>query len=644
LVDAFGLDLEFPDDPRVGPVAFETTGGDLFLPVRVTPAPDEDEGATYLLRVAPLGMTDAAGPELTLGRWESEWTDLTRPSRSEGLLPVQTGIQQVGRPAPILPPTYFCPEKQCWIVSICPSCTGPAPAGDRSAAPRCAICGSPRPEGAEGAPAPGPLEGLAILASGEEAGSGQGEHGYRLPCLDCDRRSTCFPSTGPSEGGGAAAEILVPLSSLPWGGAVVHSAHLPLEPGLRLLEGEPWSRVREGVDQVPPSLVAEAERRFGVGQSFFIGPGDTDAFACESLLLRLEWLRQLLLGARTLAVDGAHPHLAIAPERIRVSLGTPDGPVPLLWCSAAHLLDTSPGFRSDGADEPPRFDLPDDRSPLYAPAGCTGGGGGAIEGICLPRGGSSVDFLPTAQFSSIPGEGDRVEILLPTSDPAAVGKILARVQIAFAEVCRLEMDDPRMSAEEATAELAKHAGSSGFRIRVSRDHSLVDDLFALGTIWFGSLIRQPFEWDNVAKLRDEMIAAAGVDRPEDGTDGAGARALEVMENSGLLCIQMSGDSVRSDETGDGAAPRGVDRGLMSRSLALGLRMCAVLPDGYPGQDHQPVSVEQRAQAYDLILAQVRELQRELRSRLFSSREEARVDALDALGAYALERLRKAREQ
>jgi hypothetical protein len=171
------------------------------------------------------------------------------------------------------------------------------------------------------------------------------------------------------------------------------------------------------------------------------------------------------------------------------------------------------------------------------------------------------------------------------------------------------------------------------RLKVARDHSLVDDLFSAGTLWIASLLRDPRDMEAAARVRDELSALL----KEGGGDAEAAirEKLAEEEMSGLFAVQATRDAVKSAPNSRQSAAL-IDKKLMARAIALGLRLCGAVSGGYPGQNHEPASVEERGRAYDMLLSMVVELSRQVRESMLGSalREDA---ILSALGSYVRER-------
>ena len=73
-------------------------------------------------------------------------------------------------------------------------------------------------------------------------------------------------------------------------------------------------------------------------------------------------------------------------------------------------------------------------------------------------------------------------------------------KIGFPEVCRVLVSDPVLSAEEIRGLLSGAAA----KLKLRRDHSLVDDLYAAGTLFLSCLLVEP----------GDVAEAARQDRPD----------------------------------------------------------------------------------------------------------------------------------
>ncbi len=586
-----------------------------------------------LLRVLPLAMPGATSPPkggAAPGRWRQEWEDLTSPARGDAGVPNPhpAGVA-LPRHAPVLPPLFYCRAKNVWIAAVCPGCGGP---GDgASTENRCASCGSPASAASGGSPAAlPPLRALWDRVNGK----GTGDE-LDPACVSCDRRTACFPSSGPPEGPGAAVDALQAISSSPWGGVLLEPFHLPFDAWCRLASGTSWMEVRPSLSGVPASILEEADARLREERPFLQPEASREPFGLESLLLRLETLRQLLEGLRALAVEAGHPHLGLAPGTVWVRLEEPGSLRTALWGARLSFVDTSPGWAPErGGGKAPSL-----RPPFLVPPGCERGDE-SFEGLCIARasggvvadkGAIGIDFLPNAPLARPPAKGDAVLLGVPGPKSGDVERVLsARVEIGFPEVCRILVSDPALTSDEIRGLLT----GAAVKLWLRRDHSLVDDLFAAGTLFLSSLLRAPGDAAEAARFRDALaprLLGAG------GADGGATEALRAVTSSGLFPVHDM-----SSPAGSSPASRGVtamlDRALTARAVALGMRLCAAVPGGFPCQAHEPVGPAERERAYLGLLSDLTAFSRDVRERLLATAATGDT-ALAALGAFAVERLK-----
>jgi len=312
-----------------------------------------------------------------------------------------------------------------------------------------------------------------------------------------------------------------------------------------------------------------------------------------------------------------------------------------LWSARVHLLDPAPavaGGAGDGEEEAP----PLGRSPLLTPPGCDEVERW-IEGTCILKGGSGgaaeslirLEFLPATPFTRQPAKGDLVRLGVPAEGGAGdVRTIVGRVEASFPEMCRIFIRDPSVKPGEVRSLLTRGHASSTVRLKIIRDHSLVDDLFAVGTLWITSLLANPRDLEASARFRDQMTRRlAGVRAGK--VDDVIREALNEPEIGRAFAIHSEHDGVESSP----ASRQGVaciDSRHMARALALGLRLCGAVPGGYPCQNHEPAGVEERRRAYDTLLSMVVEMSRQVRERMLTSTVRENP-LLGALASYVRER-------
>jgi hypothetical protein len=459
-------------------------------------------------------------------------------------------------------------------------------------------------------------------------------------CVSCDRRTACFPSSGPAEGPGTAVEALQPISSSPWGGILLEPFHVPFDAWCRLASGASWMDVRPSLSGVPTAILEEADARLRDERPFLQLEASREPFGLESLLLRLETLRQLLEGLRALAAGVGHPHLGLAPRTLWIRLEEPGSLRTALWGARVSFLDTSPGWAPDrGGGEAPSL-----RPPFLVPPGCERGDE-SFEGLCIARasgavapdkGAIGIDFLPNAPLGRPPAKGDAVLLGVPGPRSGDVERVLsARVEIGFPEVCRIMVSDPVLTPDEIRGLLT----GAAVQLRLRRDHSLVDDLFAAGTLFLSSLLRTPGDAAEAARFRDALaprLQGAG------GADGGATETLRAVMSSGLFPVQDGSNPEESSAASRGV-PAMLDRALTARAVALGMRLCAAVPGGFPCQAHEPVGSAERDRAYEGLLSALTAFSREVRERLLATAATGDA-ALAALGAYAVERLKALAER
>jgi len=263
-----------------------------------------------------------------------------------------------------------------------------------------------------------------------------------------------------------------------------------------------------------------------------------------------------------------------------------------------------------------------------------------VEGLSIARaaaagaadpGSVGIDFLPHSPLARPPTKGDAV--ILRVRGPRAGERersLAARVEIGFPEVCRVQVSDPSLPPDEIRGLLT----GTSVTLRLERDHSLVDDLYAAGTLFLSSLLTRAGDASEAASFRDSLaprLKGAG------GADGGETEALRALVSSAQFPVQGAPNPLES-----GPAPKGgpatLDRGLTARAVALGMRLCAAVPGGYPGQGHEPVGRSERERGYEGLLSLLTALSREVRERFLATAETGDA-SLAALGAYVLERLK-----
>ncbi len=601
----------------------------VFLAVEISREGSASRGLA-LLRILPLdlGSAPAESGAARPARWRQEWADLTALSRPEAGIPTLfTGGIRPPRHAPMLPPLFFCRVRHVWIAAVCPGCRG-AVEGDHGAGERCPSCGSPASAGSLSRPEGTP----SLRALWERVQGGATGDGLDPACVSCDRRAGCFPVSGPSEEPGTAGDVLQPISRVAWGGALLEPFHLPFTSWCALAAGAPWVTVREGLPSFPPAILEDLDARMLHERAFLQVASAPGPFGLESLLLRLETLRQLLEGVRMVSLGLAHPHLGLAPETVWVRIERPGSLRTALWSARLVFLDPAPAGGGDRVAG---------RPPFLVPPGCEVGDEW-FEGMCIPRaagtasaetGQIGIDFLPNAPLAKPPVRGDAVRLGVPSARSGVTGRVFAgTVEIGFPEVCRILVSDPALSPEEIRGVLT----GAAVKLQLKRDHSLVDDLYAAGTMFLSLLLREAGDLEEAARFRDALAPRL---RGAGGSDGGMTESLRAVESSGVFAVQGGSNPLESasGEKGVGAV---LDRALVARAVALGMRMCAAIPGGYPCQAHEPAGPAEKERAYDGLLDALTALSREVRERLFAT---AVTDdaALAALGTYVVEWLQPA---
>ncbi len=346
------------------------------------------------------------------------------------------------------------------------------------------------------------------------------------------------------------------------------------------------------------------------------------AFAAESLLLRLEAVRHLLTDLRTLVAERNRPHLALTADAVRVTVDHAVRPVPRLWTSRLRIVaDPVPPLSSSTND--PVFAPARNRPRALQPPGCVAESKW-IEGVCIPRsggaaarshGGIDLNFLPDDPLDAPPARGTRLALTSEAGSPSVYAWVT--VDVAFSEVCSLSVADPA-SVPPSLRPLLENKGA-GARVKLGQvqDHGLVDDLFAVGTLWLSWLLVDPGDLDAAAEFRDALRSTT-----ISGADGG--KLADTKSRSRRL--------VAAAESTKGFAERG-DRGLLAGSLDLGLRLCAAWPDAYPGANHEAVTRERKVAVYAAFLDDVGFLAERARA-ILRGVPGADAEIWSALDAYA----------
>lgn len=566
------------------------------------------------LRLAPLAIPPAeAAGRASLDEWRREHHALRAALRPlHGALRPMTSLE-AGPPFPaVLPPLYFCKEKDVWIGVVCPGCSGPALADDPTQA-RCPACGSP---GGAGDPAADPKATLwQWVRAGKtpRKGAAAAATSAWIPCLTCSLREECYPAAGPSDAAAKAGERLEAVVDAPCGAALVEPFDLPLRAWLRLASGERWSVVRQELSSQPAAHVARVDALVGRGRTTVLGPEHGTAFALETFLLRLELLRQLLASLHGLAEGPGFPHLGLAPETVWIGLAGSDVWGAALWTSRVRLLETTAARESAGAFVPPP-----ERLEALVPPECRGGSGAWLAGRCLPRGGVAklreaktweFNFIPSEPQAVSPPRGSAVRFAAAGPEGPQGQEVTGRVDVAFPEVWMVTVDQPARFERTLEELLGRDDGRPMIGIQQVRDHAVADDLYAVGTMWLATLLADPGSLEGAARLREILKQSAAK---------AGPSYVDAAEHAGLLVYRTRED----------VPDRHLPPDLLEAALSLGNRLCGGVPAAFPGQAHEPIGPGERAQVYAALLAEVGDLGRSVRDRIFGySAADAEIRAL-----------------
>lgn len=146
-------------------------------------------------------------------------------------------------------------------------------------------------------------------------------------------------------------------------------------------------------------------------------------------------------------------------------------------------------------------------------------------------------------------------------------------------------------------------------IQQVRDHALADDLYAVGTLWLAWLLADPGSIEGAARLR-EALRQAGTKKPPS--------YVEAAEQAGLLVYRTRED----------VPDRHLPADMLEAALSLGNRLCGGVAGAFPGQGHEPLVPGARVDAYDTFLAEVTDMGRAVRDRIFGySAADAEIRAL-----------------
>lgn len=585
-------------------------------------AADDLTGARREGQVLVVPVSAARGPEdgaRTLMQWSREWAEWHSPSRpTTGIPEPLEGIQPEGSSAPLVPPTYLCTAKKVWVHVICHGCSGRTGPSDANICPTCGSVGSPS------AAPEAPLDALARRVRGAGASPIDGAAGASaakvIPCVSCDRKETCFPG----QGSATASEVLVPISARPWGATIIETLHLPWSAWCRLAAGEPWSAVKAGLAGMSPRHLESIGAILAERPSYHSGPGGA-GFASEALLLRLEFLRQMLEAIAGISGDLGHPHLGLRPDRLWARLLPADALRPVAWGVRFALLDLAAAWTGEEGEPSETYQPPADRPAELRPPGCVQGTGW-FEGLGIartipgtPAGRAEIQFIPDSPIASPPSKGTILQIQL---GEASAAKAAGRVETGFPDLLRIAVEDPKRLPEEFRALFESGKGRSRLKVRVQKDHQIADDLYAAGTLWFASLTRNPADLGLAAGARE---AAAGA------RQRAGAAASH--EALAAACDASGAFLFRSDGKPGALA---LDAEILGRAVRLGLELCGLVPEAYAGHGHEPTLRTDRALTYERFLDAVEGLSIAVRPGLHGL-PPAEREILLVLEAYERER-------
>jgi hypothetical protein len=232
------------------------------------------------------------------------------------------------------------------------------------------------------------------------------------------------------------------------------------------------------------------------------------------------------------------------------------------------------------------------------------GGAAWVRGRCLPRGTAKTltsaktwefHFLPSESAAQSPAKGTAVRFALDDAGEPSGPTVEGRIDVAFRDVWVVTVGDPR-SAEAALREMLKRDdGRPSIVMQAISDHSLADDLYAVGSLWLSSLVAEPGSIPAAVRLREALRAA-----PADGSRSSAAEA------SGP-CYYTAREN---------AAERRLPAEMIDAILDLGNRLCGGAAGAFPGQGHEPVGPDRRLKVYDDFMAEIGAVASEARYRLF----------------------------
>jgi len=533
----------------------------------------------------------------------------------------------------VLPPLYFCRQKGKWIGVVCPGCSGIPSDLDGKDEERCELCGAARSAGE--APTPEMSSPLEVLWTTVQQGpaprspsDGEAAQHGRMPdpyCLECERKLTCFSPSGSRVEPRGALEALIPVMATPWSGSLVAGFDLPLAAWLKLVKDPDidLASITPGLPRtVLDPIAAAAKDRQGR-----LVPAEFKQRALgESLLLRLEVLRQLLAGIRGVHSGLQHPHLDVRPESIWVGQGRRSSLAPSLWSPDVQLIDLAPCHT--GADQYVHApDLPAELTPPKSKSGSEG-----ISGILVPRGetveeegrtGVKFLFLPQGECEDPPGENEPVTLAMVQDDTESRA-FDARVEVNLKDVYRLVIFIGDIPKDKIDEEL-KGLGSQAVLRKAATDaeHAVDPDLYAAGTIWMALLRWNTEDLAGCAALRETLLQTL---ETEDALRGDHAVAERIClttanEHDDLFRIQFEASGAEGSASMAGR--------LLGKCLWLGLRMCGALPEIFNNEPAEADGSIRSTVVLDHVLREIVMLQGEARY-LMLGRSSAREEILSVI--------------
>src|SRR5262249_52789106 len=150
------------------------------------------------------------------------------------------------------------------------------------------------------------------------------------------------------------------------------------------------------------------------------------------------------------------------------------------------------------------------------------------EGVCIrptsaspsrPRKGIELSFIPDEPATEPPPKGSRVELTSLTEGVS----LRARVEVAFAAVFGIVVEDPSQAPEWMKSMSEKSAGSARVRVSLVRDHALADDLHAMGILWLSTFLSDPSDLDAAGRVREALASRIAEEALAPGAQAAARR-------------------------------------------------------------------------------------------------------------------------